>query len=104
MRLKIVSAVFLFMACAVSAVLAEESTRPVSDESAVLFKQSAPAPAARTLFVVETDEQSGVESLNRISGEIDKGFIYSDDDASYKSSNQATGPSPFTRQDQEERA
>ncbi len=41
------------------------------------------------LYTYETDEESGSESLNRISGHIDTGFSSSDD--SYESKNHYTG-------------
>lgn len=103
MSLRHFSVTIVLLLCAVSVVHADEKANAVSDESVVLFKSAPTAPATRTLFVVETDEQSAVESLNRVSGEIDKGFIYSSDDASYKSKNQ-TKPSPFARQEQQDHA
>jgi hypothetical protein len=103
MRNRIFWIIFVPIVFASSYARADEKPRPVSDESTVLLKPAPVAPPARTtLFVVETDEQSAVESLNRVAGEIDKGFVYSDDDSSYKSDNQ-TRPSPFARQEQQDR-
>ena len=48
-----------------------------------------------TVFVVETDEESASESLDRISGKIDLGF--SAPDQSFKASDQYA-PGPFGRQ------
>ena len=38
-------------------------------------EKSSSAPHGRRLFVVETDSESASESLNRIAGEIDNGFL-----------------------------
>ncbi|GEM_PF-1777566 len=90
---KIFSITFVLIVITAAFACADEKPRPASAE----------LPARKTLFVVETDDQSAVESLNRVAGEIDKGFIYSDDDASYKSSDQLS-PSPFARQQQQDRS
>ena len=47
-------------------------------------------------FVIETDEESGSESLNRIAGDIDLGFTTPDQE--YESTSQHK-PGPFGRED-----
>ena len=56
-----------------------------------------PAPSRR--WIVETDDLSAAESLNRISGEIDTGFTASGSDQTYDSDNHYP-ISPFARQQQ----
>lgn len=50
--------------------LAKESPRETPDPIAEVYSHS----LTETLFIVETDEESARESLNRVSGEIDLGF------------------------------
>ncbi len=57
------------------------------------------APVRR--WVVETDETSAAESLNRITGQIDTGFLSTDSDQAYGSPSH-TPISPFARQQQAE--
>lgn len=83
---------FLFAALALPA--RAEGENPYPELAAA--KPEAPKAGSRTLFVVETDERSATESLNRVSGQIDPGFTYSEGD-SYKSENHM-GLSPFSAQ------
>jgi hypothetical protein len=68
------------------------------------FPEDKPAPdvsGARRLFVVETDAESATDSLNRISGQIDTGFLPTGD--SFESEDHYR-PGPFGRQEAVERS
>ena len=52
-------------------------------------------------FVIETDEESSAESLNRISGNIDLGFTLPDQE--YESSSHSL-PGPFGREETKDKA
>ena len=66
---------------------AEEAAKKSSDPLAEITGRS----FTQTIYVVETDEASARESLDRISGKIDLGF--SSPDQSYKSEDQTkSGP------------
>ena|SRR3989338_8858865 len=45
-----------------------------TDEKEAIFKEPGKSKVSRT-FVVETDENTAAESLDRISGQIDLGFL-----------------------------
>ncbi len=49
-------------------------------------------------FVVETSDSDAVDSLNRVSGKIDTGFVSKDSDY-YGSSMNHNGAGPFARQE-----
>ncbi len=57
-------------------------------------------PFANPFYVVESDDESASESLNRISGHIDLGF--SSPEQSYESSDHYT-PSPFAKEKSEQK-
>jgi hypothetical protein len=96
MRFRVFSIMIALAVCASFPARAEEKQRPAV--TPVVASQAAPAaPSTHTLFVVETDEQSALESLNRVSGEIDRGFTYGDD---AEPSEDHYRLSPFARQDQ----
>ena len=53
-----------------SGLFADESHQDNLDPIAEVYKHS----LIESLFVIETDEESAQESLNRVSGNIDRGF------------------------------
>lgn len=53
---------------------------------------------SRRLFVVDTSEDDPDESLNRIAGDADPGFLMRSTDFSYESENHYK-PGPFARKD-----
>ncbi len=91
---------FTFMILAAQPVAALEHPSDSKDSAAKkstkLWDLNPQESLANNPFVLETDEGSGRESLNRISGQIDMGF--SPEGNSYKSENQYK-PGPFSRQE-----
>lgn len=68
--------------------------------SILFITPSAYASLKNEAFVIETDEESSTDSLNRIAGDIDLGFT--DPDQEYQSPDHYR-PGPFGHQDAEEK-